>query len=273
MKMNSVVELWQYDFMRHAIFSGLIISFLTGLIGYFVMIRKLGFAVHALGHISFSGACAALLLGFSPLAGQLFINVISGGLMGGLSQKLNKNDLIISLTLGLALGVGTLFLHLYNGYAGQANIILFGNLFGVSTQDIHLIFILSVVTFVIFSIIMRPLWFSTLNPELAQAKGVSLKKINIIFFLLLSIIIALASQILGILLVFVLMIGPPIIAIKLTKKLWSGVFMSIAISIFFVMLSLGLSYWSDWPLSFWLSSLVFLAYCLILLYKRLISTT
>lgn len=258
--MNNFFNLFHYQFMQHALIAGVIIALLSGIVGYFIMVRQMGFAAHALGHISFTGACAAVLVGVSPLIGQFIMTLIAGLFMGRLANRLVKNDIVISLILGLSLGCGALCLHLYHSYAGEANVILFGNLLGVSVTDLKIIAMMAVLTLVALGVIARPLWCMTINPSLAEAKGISVANNNIIFFAITASVIALASQIAGVLLVFILVMGPPAIALQWTKSLWQGILFSSLISVALIMLGLSLSYWNDWPVSFWISVLIFLAY-------------
>lgn len=146
-----------YDFVRNALIAGSLAGILGAVVGYFVVIRKVGFAAHSLAHIGFTGATGAVLFALSPLEGMLIISVLAGVMMGATGNRLQRRDLAIGMTLSLCLGVGTLFLTLYKGFAGQATAILFGNIFGVSHQQIVQTLILSAISLGALSLVSRKL--------------------------------------------------------------------------------------------------------------------
>ena len=125
-----------YDFVRNALVAGSLAGILGAIVGYFVVLRQVSFAAHALAHIGFTGATGAALFALSPLEGMLIISVLAGAVMGGSGDRLHRSEMAIGMVLSLCLGVGTLFLALYKGFAGQATAILFGNIFGVSHEQI-----------------------------------------------------------------------------------------------------------------------------------------
>ncbi len=265
---NSITNLFAYEFMQHAFIAGTLAAILAGLVGYFVIIRNLSFAAHALGHIGFAGASGALLLGLAPITGQFILTVFAAVGMGILGERINRMDMAIGIILSFCLGLGTLFLFLYNGYAGQATIILFGNLLGVSHHDLQLMTWLIIISLVVMSIITKRLLFTSIEPVLAEAKGISLFWMSIIFVIILATAVTLASQVVGVILVFTLLIGPAAIAIQWTQRFWTGISLSVLLAVIIVWLGISLSYCTDWPISFWISGLVFGLYVLNSLIKR-----
>ena len=245
-----------------AFIGGTIAAALSGVVGYFVIIRGLSFAAHALGHIGFAGASGALLLSLSPMTGQLLLTLIAAIGIGALGNRISKNDMVIGIILSFCLGLGTLFLHFYGGYAGQSMIILFGNLLGISNHDLQLMFWLTLCSLIALAIIARQLLFASFEPELAEAKGMSLFWISIIFLIIMTIAVTLASQVVGVILVFTLVIGPSAIAVQWTKHFWTGMGFSVLISVLVVWSGLILSYFTDWPISFWISAIIFVIYLL-----------
>lgn len=263
------LNMFEYEFMQHAFIAGTFAAILAGAVGYFVIIRNLSFAAHALGHIGFAGASGALLIALSPMMGQFILTIFAAVGIGALGDRISKNDMVIGIILSFCLGLGTLFLHFYNGYAGQASIILFGNLLGVSDHDLHLMFWLMLFSLVAMAIITKRLLFSSLEPELAAAKGISLFWLSIIFMAIMAIAVTLASQVVGIILVFTLLIGPAAIAVQWSRNFWTGITISVLLAVIIVWLGICLSYITDWPISFWISTLVFVIYLLNALNKRL----
>jgi len=258
--LDSLFQAFSYDFIQHAFLAGTLAAILAGVVGYFVMLRQMAFATHALGHIGFAGASGALLISLSPLVGQFILTLMAAGAMGLLGEKISKNDMVIGIILSFCLGLGSLFLSIYNGYAGSATIILFGNLLGVSAQDLLAMLCLTLLSLFFLGFIARRLLFSSLEPEIAEAKGISLFWISLVFLLILAAAVTLTSQVVGIILIFTLLVGPAAIAIQWTKKFWTGMSVSVLVAMITVWLGIGLAYLTDWPLSFWISTSIFLLY-------------
>lgn len=258
----AVKQLLAYQFMQHAFIAGTIAAFTCAIIGFFVVLRGQNFASHALSHISFAGAAGAGLIGLSPPAGQLILTVLAGITMGSLGERISKSDIAIGMVLSFSLGLGVLFLFFYTNYAGHAMSILFGDLLGVSAHLLWNMFIYSLVCLAGLLLLVKPLLFATLEPELAEAKGISLRFISIGFLALVAIAVTEASQIVGVLLVFTLLIGPAASALSITRSLLSGVILSILIGLTIVWIGIILTYLTDWPASFWISTLSFLVYLL-----------
>ncbi|HVV68099.1 MAG TPA: metal ABC transporter permease [Gammaproteobacteria bacterium] len=253
-------DLFAYEFMRNAFAAGTIAAIVAAIVGYFVVLRGQTFAGHALSHIGFAGAAGAGLVGILPATGQLLLSLLASIGMGSLGEKAAKSDIAIGITLAFSLGLGVLFLYFYTNYAGHATVILFGDLFGVSTKTIQSMLIYSLISLLGVALLGKRLLFASLEPELAQAKGISLRFLSIWFFMLVSIAVTEASQVVGILLVFTLLIGPPASALSCTRKFWKGLGLSVLIGVIMVWLGIILSYITNWPVSFWISALVLVGY-------------
>lgn len=251
---------FHYEFVQHALIAGSLAAILGAIVGYFVILRQVSFAVHALAHIGFTGATGDAMLGLSALDGMLAIAVIAGITIGAIGECLKRSDVAVGMVLSVALGIGMLFLSFYQGFSGQATSILFGNIFGITDEQVIQIFFLFLVTVVLLLIGSRRLFFASLHPDLAEARGVSLTYLSVSFMLLIAIAVSLASQVVGILLVFALVIGPASIAMRLTRYFWSGFFGSIAIALGTVWSGIILACLTNWPPSFWITGILFLSY-------------
>jgi zinc/manganese transport system permease protein len=260
-----------YDFVRNALLAGSVAAILGALVGYFVIVRKLGFAVDALGHVGFTGATGAVLFNLSPLLGMLVLSCVCGAAMGIAGNKLHRTELAIGMVLSLALGVGTLFLALYKGFAGQATAILFGNIFGVSHAQIAQMILLAVVSLGALAIFSRKLLFASLQPDLAEARGVSLTTLSTAFMVVLAISVTLASQVVGILLVFTLVIGPAGVATRLCRGFWRTLGLSMVVALGSVWTGIFLSCLTNWPPSFWITGILFVLYALTEAYSRFVA--
>ena len=128
--------MFEYDFMRTAFAASGVVAALSGVVGFFLVMRGQTFAGHALSHVGFTGATGAVLIGVSPLWGLVGFTVLSGFAMGMLGEKLSGRDVAIGMMLSIALGLGLLFLHFYTAYASQATALLFGNVLGVSNESL-----------------------------------------------------------------------------------------------------------------------------------------
>ena len=250
----------EYDFMQTAFEAGTVVAVVAGAVGYFLVLRNLAFAGHALSHVGFAGATGAVLLGVAPFWGLIAFTVGGGIGMGLLGDQLRGRDVAVGIMLSLSLGLGVLFLHLYTTYATQATSLLFGNVLGVSPENLWDMLVLGVLTLAFLTAIARPLVFATLEPELAEAKGVSLRLIAVLFLIVVAIAVAEAVQVVGILLVFALMVGPAAAALRCTTRLKSGIALSVVFAVAETWAGISLAYVTDWPPSFWITLLSSVVY-------------
>jgi zinc/manganese transport system permease protein len=255
-----MISLFAFDFMRHAFMAATIVAVLAGAVGAFLVLRGQTFAGHALAHVGFAGATGAVLVGVSPLSGLLAITVLGGIGMGAMGERMQGRDVAIGLVLALSLGLGLLFLHFYTAYAAQATALLFGNVLGVDTHTLWLLLALGLLSLLTLALMARPLLFASLQPELAEARGVSLRLIAVLFMIVVAVATAECAQIVGVLLVFALMVGPPATAQRLTARFGRGVLLSVLIAVAQAWGGLVLAFYTDWPVSFWITALGALAY-------------
>ena len=253
--------MWAYSFMWHALLAGLISATVCGVISVFVVIRRTGFAAHALGHMSLTGAAGAALIGLPAMLGQLVLNSIAAIVMGIMGEKVRKNDLAVGVVLTFVLGLGAYFLFLFqNNYAGSVMSILFGNIFAVSSAQLWQMLALGVFVLLILGIVSRPLIFASIDPVVAASKNTPLHAMSIIFFLLLAITVTMACQVVGVLLVFVLLIIPGAIGLQWGESIYSILGISVISANLAVILALYISYSFDLPASFCITMLLCLSY-------------
>jgi zinc/manganese transport system permease protein len=247
--------MFTYDFMQNAFAAAGIVSVVSGLIGFFLVLRAQTFAGHALSHVGFAGATGAVLVGISPLWGLIALTLIAGIGMGLLGERLYQRDVAIGIVLAMSLGLGLLFLNFFTAYATQATALLFGNILGVDTATVWALLGLGILAIIALAAIARPLLFASLQPELAEAKGVSLRLVSVLFLAIVALGVAECAQIVGVLLVFALMVGPAAAAQRLTTRFWHGIGLSVALALGEAWLGLVLAYETDWPTSFWITTL------------------
>lgn len=253
--------MWAYDFMQNALIAGIIVASISAIISVFVILRRMVFATHALGHMSITGFALASILGFSGIVGQITLNIIAAATMGLLGNKVKKNDLAVGVILSFTLGLGAYFLFLYqNNYAGGVMSILFGNILAVSKAQIHLLAILAIGILVVLLIIAKPLLFCSVDPVIAKSKNVPLQLISIIFFILLALTVSMACQIVGALLLFVLLVIPGAIALDMGDNIYKILFTSTVVANISFVLSLVIAYSYNLPVSFCLTTILSLIY-------------
>jgi len=244
-----------YDFMRTAFAASGIVAILAGIVGFFLVLRGQTFAGHALSHVGFTGATGAVLLGLPPLAGLVGFTVLAGLGMGLLGEKLAERDVAIGMILSLALGLGLLFLHFFTSYASQAAALLFGNVLGVDNSALAALAILAVLALAALAAIARPLIFASLQSELAEARGVPLRLVSTAFLAIVAVAVAECAQIVGVLLVFTLMVGPAASALRFSRRLYGAVALAATLALLEAWGGLTLAFYSDWPVSFWITAL------------------
>jgi zinc/manganese transport system permease protein len=252
----------EYEFMRTAFLAGGVVAIVGGAVGFFLVLRNLTFAGHALSHVGFAGATGSVLLGLGPLWGLVAFMLAAAIAMGWLGAQLRSRDVAVGVILSLALGLGVLFLYLYSTHATQATTILFGNVLAVDFDMLWALLGLSLMSLGALAFISRPLLFATLAPELAEAKGVSLRLVSVLFLAVVAIAIAEAAQVVGVLLIFALMVGPAAAALRLTSSVSRGVGLAMLLALAETWVGIALAYATDWPASFWIvlsSCLVYFA--------------
>ena len=252
--------MFEYDFMRNAFAAAAIVAIVSGLVGYFVVLRGQTFAGHALAHVGFTGATGAVLIGVTPIWGLVIATVTAGVGMGAIGERLAGRDVAIGIVLALSLGLGLLFLHFFTAYATQATALLFGNVLAVDVGTVRTLLWLGVVSVGILAVISRPLLFASLLPELAEAKGVSLRLYSVLFLAIVALAVAECVQIVGALLVFALMVGPAAAAQRLTTRIGNGLLLSAGLALLEAWTGIALAFYTDWPTSFWITALSAAAY-------------
>lgn len=256
-----MLEVLELSFIQNALLAGTCTAIVAAAIGYFMLMRGMTFAGHALPNIGFAGAAGAVWLGLNPLVG-LFVFTIGAGIGIGLSGKeARERDVTIGVLMTFALGLGLLFLALYAGYAERVYSILFGAILGISQQDVLVTALSGAFTLVALLFIARPLLFSSLDPLVAQARGVPVRALGVAFMVLLAISVSISIQIIGTLLVFVLLVGPAATAMRLAHRPWQALLLAILLGICYIWLGIVLAALSGtWPVSFFVACISFGVY-------------
>jgi zinc/manganese transport system permease protein len=253
-------QLLGQHFVHTAFWAGAVVAVVSGAIGVFVVTRGMSFAVHAISELGFTGAAGALVIGVDPVLGMIAGSLLVGGVLGGLSLRGRERDSAIGAVLAFGLGIGVLFLSLYQGYATEATNLLFGSIVGVSDAQLRDLVIVAAIVLVGLAVLYRPLLFSSVDPEIAAARGVPLRALSVGIFLLLALTTAEAIQVVGVLLVLTLVITPAAAAQRLTGRPAVALLLSVAIALVSTEGGILLSLVKPWPTSFFISAISFAAY-------------
>jgi zinc/manganese transport system permease protein len=255
-------NMWQYGFIRNAFEAGTIIAIVAGVVGYFVVIRRLSFAAHALSHAGFAGAAGAVLLGLNPLFGLMAFTTAGGLAMAALGRKAAARDAQVGIVLAFMLGLGVLFISLYKGYATEAYSLLFGEILGISSADVLVTLIIGIVVLLVMTIIYRPLLFSSLDEDVAEARGVPVLGLGFLFMIIIAVTTSIAVQVVGVLLIFALMVTPAAIAEKLVRRPARGMAIAVGMALVTTWAGLFISFYQPYPVSFFITAIVFVGYLL-----------
>jgi zinc/manganese transport system permease protein len=243
-------------FMRNALLGGTLVALAAGLIGYFIVVRSSAFAAHALAHIGFPGATGAVLFGL-PVTLGLAVFCIGGALViGALGKRAEEREVATGTVLAAATGLGLFFSSLATKSSSTVTNVLFGNLLAVTHQQLMIFAGAVVVLAAVVAFVYRPLLFASVNPEVAEAKGVPVRALSVIFMALLGLAVTMAVQAVGTLLLFALVVTPAATAIMLVARPGLAMGVSTALAVVSVWAGLAVSAMFNVPPSFVIVSIV-----------------
>ncbi len=258
-----------YPFMQNAFAAGTLIAIVSGLVGVFVVARNMSFLTHTLSEIGFAGAAFGLFVGWTPLAGMLLFTSVSSVAVGQLSNKASRREAAITSISALAIGLGILFLSFSNQNASSATNILFGSVIGISRVSVMEVAILALVVVIVILAVYRSLKFDSFDAVGARVAGVHGTMLAIIFLVALAFSVSVAAQIVGSLLIFILLTLPAAAAKYFAHGVGSMIGLAILFALAGVWLGLALSYWTNWPVSFFIAVIEVVFYFSGLIFNRL----
>ncbi len=246
-------------FMMNAWITATIVAVVAGVVGYFVVLRGSAFPAHAIPKGAFAGAAGASLLGISTLTGLTVFSILGALGIGALGRR-GRHDVVTALALVMMLALGAAFLSRTSQYEPEIYSLLFGEVLGVSSTQILPVAILSLACIAATAVLYRPLMLSSIVPEIAEAKGIRGHRIEIAFLLVVALTTAVTVPVVGALLIFSLMIGPPAAARSLTSRPGLAMALSVAIALLTVWTAIACSYASNWPIGFFVGAFGALSY-------------
>jgi zinc/manganese transport system permease protein len=229
------------------------VAVIAGVTGFFAVLRGSTFAAHAIPNGAFAGAAGASLLGLNPFAGLAVFSVAGALGIAGLSRRA-RNDVATALTFVMMLGIGALFVSWSTEYAQEAYALLFGEVFGVAESEVLPILVLGAVSIAAIVVMFRPLMLSSALPEVAAARGISARRMDLAFLLVMALATSMTVPVVGALLMFSLMIGPAAAARSLTARPVLAMTLSVVIALVTVWAGIAVSYYSNWPLGFFVGT-------------------
>jgi zinc/manganese transport system permease protein len=258
------LQILQSPFMQHALIGGSLVAVAAGLLGYFVITRQNAFAAHALAHIGFPGATGAILVG-APVTLGLAVFCVGGGLLIGLfGRRVADREMATGTILALATALGVLFASLASANASTTTSVLFGNLLAISQDQLLVYGAFTLAVVGTLAVLARPLMFASVDPAVAEARGVPVRALGLAFVVLLALTITMAVQVVGTLLLFALVVTPAATALRITARPVRVALISVALALGAVWGGLVLSAMVDLPPSFFIVSLAVTAWVVVL---------
>jgi zinc/manganese transport system permease protein len=270
LSLNPISDLHQmlvYPFMVNAFEAGTTVAVMASVVGWFMVLRRQTFAGHTLSIMSFPGASGAALVGV-PLALGYFVSctlaalVLAAGSRPGGRHSLAQESALTGTVQAAGLALGFLFLSLYGGVLENLETLLFGSFLGITTAQVWTLLAITVAALALFAIAGRPLLYSSVDELVAGARGVPVQALHVAFLLVLGLAVAATAQITGVLLVFALLVAPAAAAQQLTPRIGLGLALTVTFALAVTWIGLGLSYFTNHSIGFFVTSLAFGIYVL-----------
>jgi zinc/manganese transport system permease protein len=269
--LDDVRQLFAYPFMVNALEAGTIVAVMAGITGWFMVLRRQAFAGHTLSVIAFPGAAAAGWAGV-PLALGYFCFCGAGALVlaaiAGTRRSLGAESAAIGSLQALALALGFVFVSLSHSILTGLDSLLFGTFLGITRSQVLVLLVVAAATIAATAFAARPLFFASVDSDVARASGVPVRLLGLGFLLVLGLSVAETSQITGALLVFALLVTPAATAHRLTPRPWLGLALAVALALAVTWAGLALAYFSIYPVGFYVTSLSFALYVLVRVVTR-----
>ncbi|MGZ4398759.1 MAG: metal ABC transporter permease [Gaiellaceae bacterium] len=259
-------QMLSYPVMVNALEAGTIVAVMAGVSGWFMVLRRQTFAGHTLSVIAFPGAAAAALAGLPAAVGYFAfcgLGAIALAAATGAGRSHSSESAAIGSLQALALALGFLFVSLYGGVLKGLSSLLFGSFLGITRAQVLTLLLVAASTIALIALAARPLFFASVDPEVARASDVPVRLLGLGFLLVLGLSVAETSQITGALLVFALLVTPAATAQQLTSRPVLGVALSVGFALAVTWTGLALAYFSIYPVGFYISSLSFALYVVV----------
>ena len=246
--------------VANSLIAGALLAVVGGLIGVFVNNRDMSFAVHGISELSFAGAAFALLFGANVVAGSLVGSLAAALIIGALGSKAKERNSIVAVLMPAGLGLGILALALYEGRAANKFGLLTGQIIAVDDPQLAWLLAICAVVLISLLVIWRPLTFASLDPEVAEARGVPTRTLSIVFMILLGLSVAASVQVVGALLVLSLLVTPAAAALRVSASQVLVPILSVAFAVISVIGGILLALGAGLPISPYVTTISFAIY-------------
>ncbi len=258
-------QLTAYPFMVNALRAGALVAMMAGAVGWFMVLRRQSFAGHSLSMIAFPGASGAILLGINPLIGYFGMTGVAALAFAASSPRggragSREGAALIGTVQAFVLALGFLFVSLYKGLMSGPIALLFGSIVGISNYDVTILAVIGAVTAVVLAVIARPLFFATVDEEVARARGVPVRALSFAFFVLLGVTAAGAAEVVGATLTFALLVLPAATAQRLTARPVLSMTITIGLSIGVTWIGMAAAFFSVYPIGFFVTTVAVAVY-------------
>jgi len=247
------------SFMINAWEAASIVAIVAGVVGFFTVLRGAALAAHALPNGAFAGAAGAVLIGANTVVGLGVFSLAGAGMIAGLGRRA-RSDLATALTIVLMLAAGDLFLSRTSEYAPEIFALLFGEVLGVSTSKLWPTMAIAGVCILAVVAVYRPLMLSSVAPDVAEARGLNPHLIDLAFLVVVALVTTMAVPVVGSLLIFSLLIGPPAAARSFTSRPLVAMALSVLIALITVWVAIASSYETNLPIGFFVGAMSAFAY-------------
>jgi zinc/manganese transport system permease protein len=239
-------------FMVNAWQAATIVAIVAGVVGFFVVLRGSAFAAHAIPNGAFAGAAGANLIAVNPLIGLGVFSLGAALGIGAMSRR-GRPDAVTALALVMMLALGAAFLSQSTQYEPEIFSLLFGEILGVSSSQILPVALLGIVCVVAVGVLYRRLLLTSIAPDIAAARGLRPERIETAFLIIVACATTMTVPVVGALLIFTLMIGPPAAARCFTNRTERAMFASVIIALLTVWMAIACAYETNWPVGFYVT--------------------
>ncbi len=260
-----------YGFLQKALVGGLLASVGCGIMGSYVVVKRIGFLAGGISHAVLGGMGAALFYGFSPLGGALGTALAAALLIGWITLRWKeREDTLIGALWAVGMAIGIIFISKTPGYSVNLMSYLFGNILMVPQQDIWLMAFMDALVLVTVMLVYRQFLAVSFDEEFARLRGVPVTFFYLLLLCMVALTVVLLIQVVGLILVIALLTLPAAIAAQYLHSLGRMMLAASLLGMIFTTLGLAIAYWLDLPAGATIILVAGLAYLLSTMFNQLL---
>lgn len=267
-----MTEIFRNSFMQYALLACVLASIGCGVIGTYVVVKRIGFLAGGIAHSVLAGMGIAIFLQASPITGAVIAALMSGVLIGWINLHLRQHeDILIAAFWSMGMAIGILFISRVPGYNIDLMSYLFGNILLVSERDLYLMLMLDVVIVTLVVLFYRQFLATTFDEEFSRLRGLNVEFFYILLLCTVALTVVLLIQVVGLILVLALLILPAATAAQFAGSILRMMLLAVMISAVITVTGLIISYVSDLPSGSTIIMLAGSVYIITLIVQNLIS--